>query len=372
MSSEDRITKPVKPLLIVGIVLLPIIFVWALLEKGYSKQARTFGFSWLLFCLLVNLSRIIGLVDQHGILSVLMYSWLFSCGFGYLFAWIHDTLKDDSYGITFSKDLKERFKKTKEQAIKGIAEAQLELGVFYETGIGTKKDSVEALRWYKLSADNGDAAGQAILGTKYEKGTIVQKDYNKAFQLYSLSAQQGCQDGQYELARCYLDGIGVVRDEKEATRLLKQNSDQGHIDSQILLGKTYYNYNLFDKAEHQYSIAATQDNDKAQYLLGRFYETRNRFPESAKWYIKAANNGHIASQYKLIEIYYDGNGVEQSDEQALFWFYVAVGEENKYSDDIRYLTIAGELSKRISEAKMNKIYTEAESFKIELPYSDDY
>lgn len=32
--------------LIVGVVLLPIIFVWFLLGKGYSTKARIFGFLW--------------------------------------------------------------------------------------------------------------------------------------------------------------------------------------------------------------------------------------------------------------------------------------------------------------------------------------
>lgn len=37
--------------LIIGVVLLPIVFAWFLLGKGYSVKARIFGFLWLLLSL---------------------------------------------------------------------------------------------------------------------------------------------------------------------------------------------------------------------------------------------------------------------------------------------------------------------------------
>ncbi|MDD3563553.1 MAG: hypothetical protein PHR32_07765 [Candidatus Cloacimonetes bacterium] len=40
-------TKKIHPLLIVGIVLMPYIFVWFLFQKGYSKQSRIIAVSYL-------------------------------------------------------------------------------------------------------------------------------------------------------------------------------------------------------------------------------------------------------------------------------------------------------------------------------------
>lgn len=44
--------RQVGPALAVGILLLPGLFVWALLRKGYSAQERALGFGWLTFLLI--------------------------------------------------------------------------------------------------------------------------------------------------------------------------------------------------------------------------------------------------------------------------------------------------------------------------------
>lgn len=45
----DNSEKKVNPWLILGILLAPYIFYWALLKKGYSTQARLIGLGWLFF-----------------------------------------------------------------------------------------------------------------------------------------------------------------------------------------------------------------------------------------------------------------------------------------------------------------------------------
>jgi hypothetical protein len=49
--------KKVSILLIIGIFLCPIIFVWFLLSKGYSERARAFGLGWLIAFLLIAFLR---------------------------------------------------------------------------------------------------------------------------------------------------------------------------------------------------------------------------------------------------------------------------------------------------------------------------
>lgn len=39
--------------LIIGIILLPIVFVWFLLKQGYSKKAKIIGFAWLVVWIIV-------------------------------------------------------------------------------------------------------------------------------------------------------------------------------------------------------------------------------------------------------------------------------------------------------------------------------
>lgn len=51
--------KKVKPMLVVGIVLLPIIFVWALLEEGYSVISRIIAFTYLIVGIIYGLAHIV-------------------------------------------------------------------------------------------------------------------------------------------------------------------------------------------------------------------------------------------------------------------------------------------------------------------------
>ncbi len=82
---KDSQLKTVKPMLIVGIVLLPGIFVWALLEEGYSVSSRVFGFSYLIARIVVLiLHNVLGV----GIVSALIY------GFGFVSVLANSIFKD--------------------------------------------------------------------------------------------------------------------------------------------------------------------------------------------------------------------------------------------------------------------------------------
>ncbi|HPS40223.1 MAG TPA: hypothetical protein PL124_12460, partial [Candidatus Cloacimonadota bacterium] len=48
--------KQVSVLLAIGIVIMPYIFVWVLLKKGYTDIARVVGFAYLLIFIVVTVS----------------------------------------------------------------------------------------------------------------------------------------------------------------------------------------------------------------------------------------------------------------------------------------------------------------------------
>jgi len=56
-------------------------------------------------------------------------------------------------------------------AADGDLSSQLNVGYFYDCGIGTKKDTNEALRWYTKAHKRGDSSGTQNIGTVYlERG----------------------------------------------------------------------------------------------------------------------------------------------------------------------------------------------------------
>ena len=78
-----------------------------------------------------------------------------------------------------------------ELADKGVAEAQINLGMMFENGQGVSQDIKEAVRWYRLAAGQGLTKAQYNLGLMYAQGKGVDKDPIQAIKWYRLAADQG-------------------------------------------------------------------------------------------------------------------------------------------------------------------------------------
>jgi TPR repeat protein len=82
-----------------------------------------------------------------------------------------------------------------------VANAEVALGIKYESGIGVPQDYAKALHYYQLSAAQGNALGENDLGFMYEHGNGVPQNYAKALHYYQLAAAQGDADAAAGVAR---------------------------------------------------------------------------------------------------------------------------------------------------------------------------
>ena len=64
-------------------------------------------------------------------------------------------------------------------AREGHADAQFNVAMMYEQGIGVGKDEQEAVAWYGESAEQGNSAAQFNLGVLYENGRGTPKCHNR-------------------------------------------------------------------------------------------------------------------------------------------------------------------------------------------------
>ena len=83
------------------------------------------------------------------------------------------------------------FAATKKDAESGDAEAQNNLGVMYNKGLGVSEDYAEAVKWYRLAADRGYADAQGNLGVMYHDGRGVPQDCGEAYAWFSVAAAFG-------------------------------------------------------------------------------------------------------------------------------------------------------------------------------------
>jgi uncharacterized protein len=102
-------------------------------------------------------------------------------------------------------------------ARKGDAEAQFDLGNFYEQGVLGTINHTQALSWIQESAKQGHPDAQVSLGQMYEDGEGVLQNYAVAAKWYRKAAEHvpnlgGAGQGRNNLGLLYLNGLGVPKD----------------------------------------------------------------------------------------------------------------------------------------------------------------
>jgi TPR repeat protein/serine/threonine protein kinase len=249
--------------------------------------------------------------------------WKYLAGCGYLAGW----------GVP--ENLQMGFSMVREAAEKGLAEAQLTLGICYEDGSGTAQDFVEAAKWYRKAAELGNASAQDALGLCYSAGTGVEKDPVEAAKWYRKAAEQGRASAMVNLGLCYGDGTGVAKDPIQAAKWYRKAAEQGYPHAQNLLGLSYHDESgvLKDPIEavKWYRKAADQGHATAQANLGFCYEIGAGLAkdpaEAVRWYRKAAEQGEPSAQDRLGLAYANGSGVGQDSAEAVKWVRKAADQD---------------------------------------------
>ncbi|WP_429214386.1 tetratricopeptide repeat protein, partial [Aeromonas veronii] len=237
---------------------------------------------------------------------------------------------------------------------------QCSLGDMYLHGRGVQQSDQKAASWYRKSAEQGDAAGQCSLGDMYLHGRGVQQSDQKAASWYSKAAKQDEPEAQFKLGEMYRDGRGVLKNAYLAVSLFHKAAERGDAAAQYALGEMYrldsgvrrslqpdpswdseqilfwnrhalveekpdYAWNHEQKL-FWYRQAAEQGHADAQFSLGvdeAFESCGLTYQRGENWLRLAAEQGHSAAQQTLGEMYFKGMGVQQDDQQAYAWSFVA-------------------------------------------------
>ena len=97
-------------------------------------------------------------------------------------------------------------------AEQGDADAQTNLAIMFENGLGVAQDYTEAVKWYQRAAEQGHVGAQNNLGVMYGNGRGVAQDHAEAVKWYQRAAEQGVAQPQDNLGVMYENGRGVPQD----------------------------------------------------------------------------------------------------------------------------------------------------------------
>ncbi|MFO0993700.1 MAG: hypothetical protein U1E67_17400 [Hyphomicrobiales bacterium] len=169
------------------------------------------------------------------------------------------------------------FEKRLKLASVGDEDAQLSVGVAYETGDKAKTSKTEAAKWYRLAADQGNIEAKFRLARLLQEGEGgVKKDLKAAVALYQEAAEGGNIEAQNWLGYSYEYGLGVEVDNAKAVEWYKKSADAGLAIGENNLGLMYLNgkgvKRDYDQAFKLFDAAAKEGDAWAINNLGGMYE----------------------------------------------------------------------------------------------------
>ena len=179
-----------------------------------------------------------------------------------------------------------------------------------EDGIAAykKRDWEKAWKLLKPLADEGNAAAQEHIGRLYERGKTVTADFREALDWYVKAADQGDALAQGHVGKIYRAGFF-----------------NGRAD--------------FGNALKYYRLAAAKGVAVAQLGLGSMYKAGEGVTESeaeaVAWFRKAADQGDAAAQMNLASMYRYGKGVPKDIKEAQQLLKLAAaGTDPEYDEDV--------------------------------------
>lgn len=181
----------------------------------------------------------------------------------------------------------------------GIASAQFELGLVYESGIGVAVNVPESVRWFKAAATNWHPGALYHLGLIFQRDTSLQQGSSTSVEYFQSGAELGDIHCQCALADAFRNGRGISKDEAAAVHWYTKASKQGDAYAMYRLGKMYL-YGSGVQRDIATAIlflnsAAQQGHQDAVVAL----EKAKRFAPSNSKVIPNAEATHSMSQLEI-------------------------------------------------------------------------
>jgi hypothetical protein len=115
----------------------------------------------------------------------------------------------------------------------GSSDAEVQLGICYQSGTGVAEDQKQAYAWFEKAAAKGNPRGQLQVGMAHMRGRGAPVDLKKAYASIEQAATAGHPKAQLELAIAYRDGVLDKPDPERAafwgTLALRQGSPAARV-----------------------------------------------------------------------------------------------------------------------------------------------
>lgn len=182
----------------------------------------------------------------------------------------------------------------RDQAERGVVEAQALYGQVLLDGRGVAPDHAAAFDWFLKAAHTGHAMACNMVGRCYENGRGRQASPRAAADWYRRAAGLGLDWGMYNLANLLTLGSGVTEAKAEALALYRQAAALGHAKSLNIIGGFYEDGWVvekdLDRARDYYRRASESGDFRGHFNLGRCLVAEGHV-DSARALFRCARQG---------------------------------------------------------------------------------
>ena len=233
-------------------------------------------------------------------------------------------------------------KKLLKAAEKGDADSQSKLGIIYFF----EGNMQESVKWYQKAAEQGNVTAQVNLAAFYFEGLGVDRDYKEAFKWYMKAAEQGNDIAEDRVGTMYALGTVSEPNLEEAKKWLEKAAAKGFAHSQYLLGRMYFRGDGVNRDTDKGGQLILEALKKREVEASKYVLDSINFSADAKQRFKLsllmAEAGFSEAQYFVGYMYYKGDGVAKSFDEAMKWFYAAANGGHEQAEKIINEFVASE------------------------------
>ena len=213
----------------------------------------------------------------------------------------------------------------REEAERGVADAQVALGVMYLTAQGVEPDVEKALSWLLKAADQSDSNALCNLGIVFDTGFFGTRppDAIEALKWFRRAASQGHDEAQYNLGVAYAEGKGVTSDRARAIRWWREAAEAGNARAQYNIAVSYSNGEGVARDDAQavawWSKAAMPPNPAAESQRSWISVPNGTVVRKGLGDSGRGEHGNADAQYHLARMYALGRGVDRNNARSAEW-----------------------------------------------------
>ncbi|KAG2235737.1 hypothetical protein INT48_009152 [Thamnidium elegans] len=201
------------------------------------------------------------------------------------------------------------------------------------SGLGVKSDTNRGFQLLKSnpSCETTYALGHCYLQKGEKKAAFESFQTVMNYPIHNQSTQFTIAEAQCNSARMLFQGEGVEQNTKKALALLIKSAEY-NMRAQFFVGVHYERGSDLaqdlEKAKYYYGKSADQGYPDAQAALGSRLIADSNYAKGIEWLEKSVHMGCSRAHVHLGILYDKGEGIEQSDDMALFHYKAAVENNN--------------------------------------------